>query len=79
MLKPEGIDISALGELKAEVLRQAKIELQMNRSLLEMLKGNTPLESLADLREKWVEPYEGLIKHLSQELDARIPLISCDK
>jgi hypothetical protein len=44
--QPEEIDVTALGELKSEVLEQAKIELRMNLSLLEMLKGNTPLETL---------------------------------
>ena len=38
----------------------------MNLSLLEMLKGNTPLESLADLRDRWVEPLEVLIKELTK-------------
>jgi hypothetical protein len=33
------------------VLKQAKIELKMNPSLMEMLKGNTPLEMLASPRE----------------------------
>ena len=38
----------------------------MNLSLLEMLKGNTRLEALADLREKWVGPLERLIRELSK-------------
>lgn len=64
MLSPEGIDISTFGEFRFEVLKQAKIELRMNLSLLEMLKGNTPLEMLADLREQWVEPLESPIDEL---------------
>jgi len=55
-----------LGYSSAEVLKQARIELKMNLSLLEMLKGNTPLESLADLRDRWVEPLEVLIKELTK-------------
>jgi hypothetical protein len=38
--------------------RLSQIELTMNLSLLDMLKGNTPLEDLANLREAWVEPLE---------------------
>jgi hypothetical protein len=64
MLKPQEIELSALGELKSEVLKQAKIELWMNLSLLEMLKGNTPLEDMANLREQWVEPFERIIEEL---------------
>ena len=53
----------SLRELRAKVLKQAKSELKMNLSLIEMLKGNTPLEDLANLREAWVEP---LIKVVSE-------------
>lgn len=52
------------GELRGEILKQAKIELKMNLSLLEMLKGNTELEDIANLREQWVEPLERLIQDL---------------
>jgi hypothetical protein len=34
----------------------------MNLSLLEMHKGNTFLEDLANLREQWVEPLERLVR-----------------
>ena len=64
MLKPCDIHPEHLGELRAEVLKQAKIELRMNLSLIEMLKGNTPLEDLANLREEWIEPLECLIEGL---------------
>lgn len=64
MLNPHEIDVPTLGDLKSEVLKQAKIELRMNLSLLEMLKGNTPLEDLANLREKWVEPLQRLLREL---------------
>ena len=64
MINPQEIDVSTLGDLRSEVLKQAKTELQMNLSLLEMLKGNTPLEDLANLRERWVEPLDCLIKRL---------------
>jgi hypothetical protein len=61
---PNALDMSTFGDHRAEVLNQAKIELRMNHSLLEMLKGNTPLADLANLREQWVEPLEKLIKEL---------------
>jgi hypothetical protein len=64
MLNPQEINVTTLGELRSEVLKQAKIELRMNLSLLEMLKGNTPLKDLANLRERWVEPLDCLIKRL---------------
>jgi hypothetical protein len=66
MLEPKGIDDSTLGELRSEVLKQAKIELRINRSLIEMLKGNTPLEDLANLRAIWIEPLERLVRELRQ-------------
>lgn len=56
MLNPAEIDVSTLGELRTKALKQTKIELRMNFPPLEMLKGNTALEDLADLRERWVEP-----------------------
>ena len=43
---------------------QAKIELKMNLSLLEMRKGNTSIEDLANLKEEWVDPLRELIKEL---------------
>jgi hypothetical protein len=61
MLNPAEIHPEHLGELKAEVLKQAKLELKMNLSLIEMLKGNTLLEDLANLREEWIEPLQELI------------------
>jgi len=66
MLNPLDINPSTLGELRAEVLKQAKIELRMNLSLLEMLKGNTPLEDLANLREQWVKPLERLVHEIQR-------------
>ena len=53
-----------ISELRIEVLKKAKVELRMNLSLLEMLKGNTELEDIANLRERWVEPLEELIREL---------------
>ena len=44
-------------ELKTMVLEEARTQLKMNRSLLEMLEDSTPLEDLARLREEWVEPF----------------------
>ena len=64
MLHPNEIHIERLGELRAELLEQAKIELRMNLSLIEMLKGNTPLEDLANLREEWIGPLRELVKEL---------------
>ncbi len=64
MLNPEEIDISILGDHRTEVLNQAKIELRMNLSLLGMLKGNTPLEDFANLRERWVEMLKRLVRIL---------------
>jgi hypothetical protein len=66
MINPQEIDVSTLGDLRSEVLKQAKIELRMNLSLLEMLKGNTPLEDLANLRERWVEPLERLVHEIQR-------------
>ena len=67
MINPQEIDVSTLGDLRSEVLKQAKIELRMNLSLLEMLKGNTALEDLANLRERWVEPLEEFVRRLENE------------
>jgi len=36
----------------------------MNLSLLEMRKGNTSIEDLANLKEEWVDPLRELIKEL---------------
>lgn len=47
-----------------KVLQEAQTELKMNRSLLEMLNGNTALEDIAKLREVWVEPLEQLVATL---------------
>lgn len=49
------------------LLAHTKLELRMNLSLLEMLKGNTSLEDLANLRARWVEPLERLMAQLQQE------------
>jgi hypothetical protein len=38
----------------------------MNLSLLEMPKGNTSLEDLANLREEWVEQLERVIAELQR-------------
>jgi hypothetical protein len=67
MLKPCDIHPEHLGELRAEVLKQAKLELKMNLSLIEMLKGNTPLEDLANLRKEWIEPLQGVIDELERQ------------
>jgi hypothetical protein len=53
-----------------EIPKQAKIELRMNLSLLEMLKGNTNLEDLANLREQWIEPLEEIIRQLQDEVES---------
>ena len=66
MINPQEIDVSTLGDLRSEVLKQAKIELRMNLSLLEMLKGNTSLEDLANLREQWVKPLERLVHEIQR-------------
>jgi hypothetical protein len=62
-----GLVVSDLGDLRSEVLKQARVELRMNLSLLEMLRGNTSLEDLATLREEWVEPLQELIRQLQVE------------
>jgi ribosomal protein S16 len=64
LLTPREIAVATLGVLRPAVLQQAKIELRMNRSLLEMMKGNTPTEALVQLREEWVTPLERLIAEL---------------
>jgi hypothetical protein len=64
VLKPKEINVATLGDLRPAVLQQAKIERRMNRSLLEMMKGNTPTEALDDLRAEWVTPLGGLITEL---------------
>ena len=66
MLNAREIQVGSLGELRAEVLKQAKIQLNMNLSLLEMLKGNTHLEAMADLRKQCVKPPEKLIRELAK-------------
>ncbi|HTY58530.1 MAG TPA: hypothetical protein VMF59_06910 [Bacteroidota bacterium] len=66
MLNPREINVSALGDRGPEFLRQARIELKMNLSLLEMLKGNTQLEDLANFRKEWVEPLKGLVDDLER-------------
>jgi hypothetical protein len=38
----------------------------MNKSLLEMLKGNTPPAALIDLRDEWLSPLERLIADLER-------------
>ena len=58
---------SIMPDMKTLVLEEAKTQLKMNRSLLEMLKGNTPLEDLAKLRDEWVEPLEDLVRELESE------------
>ncbi|MGB2958232.1 MAG: hypothetical protein WBD30_05055 [Bacteroidota bacterium] len=54
-------------ELEEMVLEEAKTQLKMNQSMLEMLKGNTPLEDLARLRDEWVAPLEDLVRELESE------------
>ena len=56
-----------ISELRKEILKKAKIELRMNLSLLETLKVNTELEDIANLRERWIEPLERLIKEFGEE------------
>ena len=69
MLKTQEINVAALGDLRPAVLQQAKIELRMNKSLLEMLKGNTPPAALLVLREEWLSPLERLIADLERHDD----------
>jgi hypothetical protein len=52
---------------KEMVLSEAKTQLKMNQSMLEMLKGNTDLEDLARLRDAWVTPLEELVRGLESE------------
>ena len=66
MLNPREINVLTLGDLRSEVLKQAKIELRMNLSLLEMLKGNTSLDDLANFREDWIHPLEMLVQEIEQ-------------
>lgn len=54
-------------ELKTMVLEETKTQLKMNRSMLEMLEDNTPLEDLARLRDEWVDPLERLAKELQED------------
>jgi len=56
-----------LSDIKQLTLEEAKTQLRMNLSLIEMLKGNTPIETIALFREHWVEPLERLVKELSVE------------
>ena len=51
-------------DLKQLTLEEAKQQLKMKRSMLEMLKDNTRLDDLANLKELWIEPLERLIKEL---------------
>ena len=53
-------------DMKQMTLEEAKQQLKMKRSMLEMLKDNTRLDDLANLRELWTEPLERLIKDLEQ-------------
>jgi len=46
------------------VLAEARTQLRMNESMLEMLKGNTPLEELVSLRDVWVTPLEELVREM---------------
>jgi hypothetical protein len=55
-----------MSDIKQLTLEEAKNQLRMNLSLIEMLKGNTPIEIIAMFREKWVEPLEELIEELSE-------------
>jgi hypothetical protein len=63
LIRPD-VDLTDEPHGGTEVLKQAKIELRMNISLLETLKGNTALEDLANLREAWVEPIERLVRDI---------------
>jgi len=49
------------------VLSEAKTQLKMNQSMLEMLKENTDLEDLASLRDVWVIPLEDLVQELESK------------
>jgi hypothetical protein len=53
-------------DIKSLTLEEAKHQLKMNLSILEMLKENTPLDALASIREDWVEPLERLIAELTK-------------
>jgi hypothetical protein len=66
MLKTKEINVATLGDLRPAMLQQAKIELRMNKSLLEMLKGNTPPAALIDLCDEWLSPLERLIADLER-------------
>ena len=48
-------------ELRQIVFAEAKHQLQLNLDLLKMLQGNTPLETIAAVREEWVEPLARLV------------------
>ena len=51
-------------DIKQLTLAEAERQLKMNLSLIEMLKGNTDLETIARFRGMWVEPIQELIRGL---------------
>jgi hypothetical protein len=51
-------------DLKQSTLEEAKPQLKMKRSLLDLLKDKTRHEDLANLKELWTKPLERLIKEL---------------
>ncbi len=55
-----------MSNIKQLTLEEAKTQFKMYASIIEMLKGNTPIETIARFRELWVEPLEELIKNLSE-------------
>ncbi len=45
-------------------LEKAKIEIKQYRSILEMMKGNTPDEALEKLAHRWLDPLYEQIEQL---------------
>jgi len=48
-------------------LEEAKLRLKMNRSMIEMLLGNTAPDAIAKLRREWVEPWETIVKEMDRD------------
>lgn len=61
-IKPGGV----MPDIKQEVLEEAKKQLKMNLSVIDMLKRNTPLWAIAKSRDEWVTPLEKLVHDLSE-------------
>jgi hypothetical protein len=53
-------------DIRQLTLEEAKRERKMYLSVIEMLKDNTPVETIARFRELWVEPLQELIQNLSE-------------